>query len=42
LFTATRTEETQGRQLKQEAEQLRRHAREIKKLLEEREMSAID
>lgn len=42
LFTATRTDETQGRQLKQEAEQLRRHAREIKKLLEEREMSAID
>jgi two-component system chemotaxis response regulator CheB len=42
LFTATRTDETQARQLKEEAEQVRRHAREIKRLLEEREISAID
>ena len=42
LFTASRTDEPQQKSLRREAEQLRRHASAIKKLLEEREMPALD
>jgi two-component system chemotaxis response regulator CheB len=42
LFTARRVEESQQKSLLREAEQLRRHAGAIKKLLEEREMTGIE
>jgi two-component system chemotaxis response regulator CheB len=42
LFTAARVEESQQKSLLREAEQLRRHAGAIKKLLEERVMPGID
>ncbi|MBV9081442.1 MAG: chemotaxis protein CheB, partial [Acidobacteriaceae bacterium] len=42
MYTATRVDQAQQESLKREAEQLRRHAGAIKKLLEEREMTTVE